>query len=392
MAFSDLPESKKAAIAIGLSISIILITFELFAWVVVGYRWDNRVTPFYSSSNASADPCEKWILDLQLGDIHDASAGCSVSDSVYENGFVKYTHATKPHPTIVVTLGGSTTDGLLEHELGHTWPYWLSRLGSEGGSNRELLVLNGGTGGFSSSRELRKFERDVLLLNPHPDIVISLNPINDIDGYDGWKWLELSFPYYNLRQLRVINGERVASGQSALGSFLPNSQFLVHQLINRVSRSLTAARRGEAVKPFELDPRFEKTLPHARFKTKGELWKFNVSTMHAISKAIGANYLVFVQPTMGLKSEKIESMSPNDKKLLSQVEQDYITAINKTYDEIRPLCHELDFCVDISDLLKYDGRDFYHDPRHPNARGTRIIAERVLRELSDRGYRSAASE
>jgi len=386
MAFSDLSEGKKATIAIGFSVAITLIAFELFAWVFVGYRLGYRFTPFYYSPPVSADPCEQWILDLQLGDIHDASAGCSVSDSVYENGFVRYTHATKPHPTVVVTLGGSTTDGLLEHELGHTWPYWLSRLGSEGG-NRELLVLNGGTGGFSSSRELRKLQRDVLLLDPPPEIVISLNAINDTPAYDGR--MELSIPYYNERQLRVLNGERSASG-----SFLPNSQLLVYRLIDRIIRSLTAARRGEAVKPiqFELDPRFEKTLPRARFKTKGELWKFNVTTMHAISKAIGAKYLVFVQPTMGLKSEKVESMSANDKKLYGQIDQHYFADINKTYDEIRPLCREFDFCVDISELLKYDGHDLYHDPRHPNARGNRIIAERVLKELSDRGYRSAASK
>ncbi len=78
--------------------------------------------------------------------------------------------------------------------------------------------------------------------------------------------------------------------------------------------------------------------------------------------------------------------------LYDQIGQDYFADINKTYDEIRPLCHELDFCVDISELLKYDGVDLYHDRRHPNARGNRIIAERVLKALSDRGYRSAASK
>lgn len=385
MAFSDLAESKKGTIAIGFSVAMILIAFELFAWMFIGYRLHYSFTPFYSLPKASADPCEQWILDLQLGDIHDASAGCSMRDSVYENGFVRYTHATKANPAIVVTLGGSTTDGLLRIADGYTWPYWMSRLGNEVAGNRELLVLNGGTGGFSSSRELRKLERDVLLLDPRPEIIISLNAINDVDGYDGQ--MELSIPYYNERQLQLINGERTASG-----TFLPNSQLLARLLIDRITQSLTGAPRSEAVKPFRLDPRFEKTLPHAGFKTKGELWKFNVSTMHAISQAIGAKYLVFVQPTMGLESEKVESMSVNDKKLHDKIGQDYFADINKTYDEIRPLCHELDFCVDISELLKYDGVDLYHDRRHPNARGNRIIAERVLKALSDRGYRSAASK
>ncbi|MFO1247323.1 MAG: SGNH/GDSL hydrolase family protein [Alphaproteobacteria bacterium] len=383
MAFSDLAESKKATIAIGFSVAVILIAFELFAWALIGYRLHYSATPFYALPKVSADPCEQWILDLQLGDIHDASAGCSVRDSVYEKGFVRYTHATKPHPVAIVTLGGSTTDGLLRLADGYTWPYWMSRLGNEEAGNRGLLVLNGGTGGFSSSRELRKLERDVLLLNPRPEIVISLNGINDVDGYDGQ--MELSIPYYNERQLQLINGERTASG-----TFLPNSQLLAHLLIDRITRSLMGTPRIEAVKPFRLDPRFEKTLPRAKFKTKGELWKFNVSMMHSISQAIGAKYLVFVQPTMGLKSEKVEGMSVNDKKIHDQIAQDYSVAINKTYDEIRPLCHQLDYCVDISELLKYDGVDLYHDRRHPNARGNQIIAERVLKELSDRGYRSAA--
>lgn len=389
MAFSELPESKKAAIAIAFSVAVIATSFELFAWLFVEYRWGTSFTPFFTAKKFanSDDPCEQWILDLQLGDIHDATAGCSARESVYENGFVRYTHASKPNPVVIATLGGSTTDGLIRYADGYTWPYWLSKLGSEDNS-RDLLVLNGGSGGYSSSRELRKLQRDILLHDPRPEVVISLNAINAIDGYDGP--LELSIPYYIERQLRVINGGRIASSQTALGGFLPNSLFLVDRLVDRATRSVTATLRGEAVKPFELDPRFDKTLPRAKFKTKGELWKFNVSTMHAISKAIGANYLVFVQPTMGLKSENVESMSAGDKRLYSEIGPEYFSGINKTYDEIRRLCRDLEFCVDISELLKYDGHDLYHAPRHLNARGNRIIAERVLRELASRGYRTAA--
>lgn len=387
MSFEELPESRKAAIALTVSVLLVATIFELFAWWFVEFRWHVTFTPFFSTRNASAstDPCEQWILDLQLGDIHDASAGCTARDSTYENGFVRYTHSTKPSPIVVATLGGSTTDGLIRYADGYTWPFWLSKLGSEG-DGRGLLVLNGGSGGFSSSRELRKLQRDVLLHDPRPDIVISLNAINDTDDYDSQ--MELTIPYYIERQLQVINGGRISPSQSVLGGFLPNSLFLLDRLIDRGKRSMSAAIRGEAIKPFELDPRFDKTLPRAKFKTKGELWKFNVSTMHAISKAIGANYLVFVQPTMGLKSENVASMSPNDRKLYGEIGPDYFASINKTYDEIRLLCRGLEFCVDLSDLLKYDGIDLYHDPRHPNARGNRIIAERVLAELSSRGFRS----
>ena len=387
MSFEELPESRKVAIALTVAVLLFAAIFELFAWWFVDFRWHVTFPPFYSTRNASAstDPCEQWILDLQLGDIHDASAGCTARDSIFENGFVRYTHSTTPNPIVVATLGGSTTDGLIRYADGYTWPFWLSKLGSEG-DGRGLLVLNGGSGGFSSSRELRKLQRDVLLHDPRPNVVISLNAINDTDDYDSQ--MELTIPYYIERQLRVINGGRISPSQSVLGGFLPNSLFLLDRLIDRGKRSMTAAIRGETVKPFELDPRFDKTLPRAKFKTKGELWKFNVSTMHAISRAIGANYLVFVQPTMGLKSENVARMSPNDRKLYGEIGPDYFAGINKTYDEIRMLCRGLNFCVDLSDLLKYDGIDLYHDPRHPNARGNRIIAERVLAELSSRGYRS----
>ena len=45
-------------------------------------------------------------------------------------------------------------------------------------------VMNGGVGG-SSSRELRKLMRDVATVGRSPDFIISLNGINELDGYDG---------------------------------------------------------------------------------------------------------------------------------------------------------------------------------------------------------------
>ena len=48
--------------------------------------------------------------------------------------------------------------------------------------------------------------RDVATVGRSPDFIISLNGINELDGYDGAQ--ELTYPYYNEAQLAALEFEK----------------------------------------------------------------------------------------------------------------------------------------------------------------------------------------
>lgn len=382
MGFAQLSEGRKAAIALSVVVGLLIAMVELSAWAFVNFRWHQFFMPFYSGPDAAlpADPCERFILDLQLGDIHDNSAGCKVRDGAIEAGFVRYLDGDPADKPVLVTLGGSTTDGLFQYADGYSWPYWLSKISNASGSQK-YTVLNGGVGGFSSSRELRKLQRDVLMLGTLPKVIVSLNGINEIKGYDGP--LELTYPYYIDRQLQVIDRGRIATSSSDLGGLLPNTMFLLDK-VSGIARGMLG--EGGTKSGRRIDPRYEKSLPKAAFGSKAELWRYNVTTMRAVAESIGATYLVFLQPTMGLAGEDTKAMSPHDAGQYQSIGKDYLQNLNETYAGIRAECAKLDFCVDISGLLKYAGEDLYHDPRHPNAKGNKAVAQRVFDEIVSRKY------
>ena len=57
---------------------------------------------------------------------------------------------------VILTLGGSTTDGFYKHlSAGKSWPRQLSEL-----DGNTFKVINGGVGGYTSLQELLKFLRD----------------------------------------------------------------------------------------------------------------------------------------------------------------------------------------------------------------------------------------
>ena len=54
------------------------------------------------------------------------------------------------------------------------------------------------------------------------------------------------------------------------------------------------------------------------------------------------------------------------------------------YNEFRVVCKTLEFCHDISNVIKYDkNNDYYSDPRHPNKVGNKIIAKEIFQILED---------
>jgi hypothetical protein len=404
--------------------TIILITLGLLAFIETS-SWIYRQaigrenTGLFWARGAGQnipEPCMRFIFDLQLGYIHDQTAGCTTKNAEIIPGFVHYfTKSTNAVSVPVVTLGGSTTDGFLQYTGGYTWPYWFNEICGEKSKGAVCDVYNGGVGNFSSSRELRKLFRDVLVLNPEPKIIVSLNGENDLTNNDGP--LELKYPYYDSIQLMALDQQRFPPTWETFEIF-PNSVRALKKILTLMGYSPYKNKNYEVAPPgptyikarllqkkamemntqidsstiarlLEVQPiskRYAAALPQANFlHNHAELWKRNVELMHAIAKVKGAEYLVFVQPTLGLNGQNPSLMSEDDKKMFKTLDPSYVEDLNTVYDAMRKECKTLSYCIDITAILTPDGKDLYHDPRHPNAYGNKIIANRIFEEIKKRG-------
>ncbi len=109
---------------------------------------------------------------------------CNIKGGKASGEFVFYFDDSVDTSTskFLVTLGGSTTDGFYNHiSSGETWPFHLSNITKK--NDKNLKIINGGTGGYSSTQELLKLVLKVGNLDLNIKYVISLNGINDIEGF-----------------------------------------------------------------------------------------------------------------------------------------------------------------------------------------------------------------
>ena len=120
-------------------------------------------------------------------------------------------------------------------------------------------------------------------------------------------------------------------------------------------------------------------------KNQTDVWFFNVKVMREISRIINSNYLVFIQPTMGL--EGVQSVFPkenvNDHMLLKETlnNDNYISNLRSTYRGLKEKCKLISFCNDITHIAPPSSESNYSNNRHHNARGNRIIAEEIYKRL-----------
>jgi Flp pilus assembly protein TadD/lysophospholipase L1-like esterase len=236
--------------------------------------------------------------------------------------------------TKLMILGGSTSDCL----TGCRWPAFLARL-----ANAEvgpLLVMNGGCGGYSSNQELLKLLRDAPALRP--DVVISLSGINDI----GFCW--------SMPQTPMIHPY-----QAKLAEFVVSTTRAFEQTTNGLPQTVTAH----------------------------DHWLRNTRLMKAAAADLGAQYLAFLQPCVG-----VCDFSPDEKEkaMLNEVLEGrarigYLEDMRCFYEGVRARLAEHPHVVDITDVFR--GRtSVYADLRHPNDSGNELIARRVLDEIRARGW------
>ena len=363
---------------------------EVMSWTAITLKGWQAPTLFIDGKLIrSIDPCRRFIFDLQLGQIHDASGGCKIKGGYIDGAYVRYD--VEDNPQIknieIVTLGGSTTDGYFqEYANGDSWPYLLQILCNKD-PEFDCEVMNGGVGGFSSSRELRKLMRDVATVGRSPDFIISLNGINELDGYDGAQ--ELTYPYYNEAQLAALEFEKFIITDRSFSIF-PNTKLMFRKVLALIEGK-KGLKPNKPKDPLKLsNPKYLASLQQSSFGNKADLWTSNQKISFAIAEAINAEYLVFLQPTAGLfELRNSNSLPLGEQKMAERLQgKNYTDRLRALYFNLSAQCKQLQHCVDISGILKPLGLSAYHDWRHPNAAGNQIIALRIFEEIKSRHLKS----
>ena len=365
-------------IIIFLSLVIVLETSFKILRKIIGKTdvgWMYRTTS-ETNNILEEHPCVRMETHPVFGHVPDHKGECEILGG-YSNGpFVQYSNNNLD---AIIVLGGSTTSGFYQHYAnGQTWPYLLSN--SLKKQNLNYQVINGGHGGYNSSHELLQLVLNVRRLDENIKLVISLNGINDMR-------IDNERNYFLHGRVNEMYESQFWINQSQYPRYLPNILSVVRYFTPEIEYKPKLGKRS-------------KNILEKRIKmSESERWKSNIESMHAISASMGAKYLVFLQPTMGLEgiqSKLPEDLNSEDAKMLKVLLADdgvgiegyyagYRKDLNKAFKEIKKVCKLIEYCIDITNIATPDGNN-YSNPRHHNEFGNKIIAESIFETLKEKNY------
>jgi hypothetical protein len=336
----------------------------------VGFLFEDDITTL---------ECERYKTHPVLSHSHDTSGECKIRDGNPGDHFVFYDYDYESDKPAIVTLGGSTTSGFLQHySNGFTWPLFLHKMASQKG----YQVINGGVGGYSSSQELLKLIIEVRRLK-NVKLIVSLNGINETPGYPGGSISDINtkYPFLKLLQVQMFESQRWVDQRIINKGWLPNIKSFI-RFINGGSMTSVDIFSEKNLNSYN------SSFNDLKFKSidAAERWLSNVKSMYAISASMGVEYMVFLQPTMGIYGvqsrmpSNIESKDANMLKSLNKNEPEYIDEINNLYNELQQYCSKLDYCIDISSVAPPTGNN-YRNVRHHNENGNKIIAEEIFKNI-----------
>ena len=317
-------------------------------------------------------PCVRMETHPVLGHIPDHRGKCKILGGYSDGPFVRY--SKNYDDSAIITLGGSTTSGFYQHYAdGKTWPYWLNQLLE--GENFNYQVINGGHGGYSSSQELLQLQLNARRLNHNVELILSLNGINDLTKQDG----ENYFLHHRINQMYK---RQFWINQSSYPRFLPNIFSLVRYFAPEIDLN------------FDLGKRSKNSLEKVKQMTVVDIWESNVNSMNAISESIGAKYVLFLQPTMGLEgiqstipkdesskdAKLLKRLLPDDGKLHKAYKAGYRKDLNMIYRQFKKKCQIMEYCIDLTEIAP-PNKENYSNPRHHSALGNQLIANEIFQLL-----------
>lgn len=284
----------------------------------------------YNYIESYRDTSSYWILDPHLGHNY-------IIDNEEQPGIMKW--ESRNSDLIIATLGGSTTDGYQYNFK--SWPQILHEILEKNGYR--VSMINAGCGGYRSSQELIKLERDILPLKPH--IVLNYTGFND-----AWVWPNNyeKYPFVHMYQQDLIIDAA--------------------SLINVFDDS-----KGNGY-----------TFGIGHQLKKEDIFLQNVRMMNSICKEFETKYHCFLQPSLFLKKE----YSMNEKELewhgYNTVQKN---SAKKFKEYINEKMNGYKYISDITWLFD-DYNDVYLDVCHVTEEGNAIIAEYMYKFLIEKGWLS----
>ena len=272
----------------------------------------------------------------------------------------------------ILILGGSTTDPLGTHFSGYrgTWVHHLFEGISQSNSSR-YVVDNAGNGGSTSSNELLRLITK--LHSNHYDLAISFNGINEIYFADNPYLMDKENILASPMVLVAMGDFGILKGLDnkiyySRSSIVKNSR--TYQLLLKIKNKLIRLKhKGDT----NLSEKDKDMLAYG-----ANIWAGNIDFMNSVSLARNVRYLAILQPTLGIGKDYCsigkECMLSNPR---------YIARINYLYSFLREHCNTREYCLDISSDQDLTSNDLlYNDPRHPNSKGNKKIAELIQNRIS----------
>ena len=175
---------------------------------------------------------------------------------------------------------------------------------------------------------------NVRRLDENIKLVISLNGINDVR-------IDNERNYFLHGRVNQMYESQFWINQSQYPRYLPNILSVVRYFTPEIEYKPKLGKRSKNI--------LEKRIKMSEV----ERWKSNIESMHAISESMGAKYLVFLQPTMGLEgiqSDLPEDLNSEDAKMLKILLADdggtiegyyagYRKNLNKIFKQFKKECN-----------------------------------------------------
>mgnify|MGYP003952338095 CR=1 FL=1 len=364
-----------------LSIFLIFFSIELISFLYYS-QYHKESIGFLIKTPEKKKNCDQFLFDFGLESIHNDKYKCDKIDGVHKENLVFYNNKNGDD-NIILTLGGSTTDGYshTKKDDGNeyiVWPYFLN---NNCNKISNCKIINGGSSAFKARDERVKLIRTILTSDKLPKVVISLSGINDIKGYQ--RDMELKFPYQPFNTTYLLFEKKNINKKI---TFFPGIlRFLTSILNNFIDdKYFNPEKRILKSKLFE---DYNYSLPKNEKNDYGDLWVKNIKISYSVAKEFNIKYLVFLQPTLGLENYKENEISEFDLKLLKNIsDKNYLTDLNASYKKLKKYCSSLEYCYDISDIFSGVKKRLYYDFRHPNKEGNEIIANKIFDTLKDLNY------
>ncbi len=372
------------------SISIIIsITFLIFFLLETFFYFgrmylDKNSVGFLVNFNKSAnnhlkDKCSVMRTHPVINYTHFHEFECDVlGASKYDDYFIWYekkNNIKNKEPIFILTSGGSTTDGFYQHvSEGYTWPYYLQKICEK---KYNCQVINGGTGGYSTTQELIKLITYNHLI-PKIDYIVSLNGINDIrtSRRTSGKIFNLH-PYLSKVQYTMLQEQIWIRQDKIVIDIFPN----ILSLLKYHKYHETNLNKTTLIDKKKVDSNQKKKLLED-IENYSIIWEKNLNLMDKTSKVLNSNFISFLQPTMGLSYVEVnQNKISKDIEMLNKfIDSNLHYETNLFYKVIRDKCVKIDFCIDISEIAP-PGDNLFSDPRHHNSKGNKIIAEKIFKEI-----------